>query len=179
MTIPTFNIEPKSIHNTAIKFKTQVNKREYGGEQRYCKNIYPIREFILRFDKNSAGRQELENFFASVYGSFGSFYWTWPLSMGGNGATYTCWLDNDVLEQNILRLGYTQAELKFVARDLESYSPPASLSQYHKAELTKKSKFHNIVDSIITSQFGNNRRKIWNTPLKNWEVEYEINEVTR
>ena len=66
--LPIFNIEYQRAYTSSIEFKTQINEKQKGREQRYPQWTYPKRTFTLKFDKNFAGRQELENFFIEVMG---------------------------------------------------------------------------------------------------------------
>jgi phage-related protein len=179
MTYPTFNIAFNKAYTSKITFETQIASKELGREQRYPNKIFPVREFTLTFEKNFDGRQDLEDFFASVFGSYGLFYWTWPTDKGGNGVTYTCWFDADTLEESIKRLGFAECQLKIITIDRTSYTPPADLSSYHKSEATFQTRFYNIIDKAITAQIINNRRKLWNSPKKRWVLEFEKDEATR
>ena len=77
MTIPTFDIDYKSAYSTSLEFKTQINEKHLGKEQRYPVWTYPKRVFTLKFDKNFSGRKALEDFYINVSGSSGKFYFKW------------------------------------------------------------------------------------------------------
>ena len=68
MTLPVFSIPYDNSYTSSIEFKTQINEKMKGKEQRYPVWTYPKRTFALKFDKNFRGRKELEDFFISVMG---------------------------------------------------------------------------------------------------------------
>ena len=61
MSYPVFDIEYQDSYSAAIEFKTQINEKHLGHEQRYPVWTYPKRTFTLKFDKNYENRQQLEN----------------------------------------------------------------------------------------------------------------------
>ena len=73
MTYPVFDIPYKTAYSTSIEFKTQINEKMKGREQRYPVWTYPKRTFTLSFDKNFKGRNKLEDFFVNVMGQAGKF----------------------------------------------------------------------------------------------------------
>lgn len=169
--LPVFNIDYQSAYSSQIEFKTQVNEKQKGREQRYPVWTYPKRTFTLKFDKNFSGRQDLENFFVNVMGQSGSFKWTWATDKGGNGKTYTCNFDSDSFKQNLKDLGYTDCELKFVAIDEVTPEQQSALNFYHKAECENSIEFYTIIDKIFT--FQNNRKAWWDTPKKTWTLRFD------
>lgn len=169
--LPIFNIEYQRAYTSAIEFKTQINEKQKGREQRYPQWTYPKRTFTLKFDKNFAGRQELENFFIQVMGQAGKFEWVWDEKKGGNGQTYTCTFDSDNFKQNIKDLGYTNCELKLVAIDDFIYDKISALDFYHKAECENSIDFYTVVDKIFT--FQDNRKAWWDAPKKSWTLTFE------
>lgn len=171
MTYPIFNINYQRAYTSQIEFNTQINEKIKGREQRYPVWTYPKRTFTLKFDKNFAGRQELENFFIEVMGQAGKFYWTWDSARGGNDEQYLCTFDSDSFKQNIKDLGYTECELKLVAIDDKVYEQISNLDFYHKAECENSIEFYTIVDKIFT--FQNNRKAWWDTPKKSWILTFE------
>ena len=86
MTIPTFDIDYKSAYSTSLEFKTQINEKHLGKEQRYPVWTYPKRVFTLKFDKNFSGRKALEDFYINVSGSSGKFYFKWVVLCGKHNA---------------------------------------------------------------------------------------------
>lgn len=169
--LPIFDIDYQRAYTSSIEFKTQINEKMKGREQRYPIWTYPKRTFTLKFDKNFTGRQELENFFISVMGQSGSFKWTWDSAKGGNDKTYTCTFDSDSFKQNIKDLGYTDCELKLVAIDEVYPTQTASLNFYHKAECEHSIDFYTVVDKIFT--FQNNRKAWWDAPKKSWTLTFD------
>nr|DAF65589.1 MAG TPA: minor tail protein [Caudoviricetes sp.] len=177
MTLPTFNIDYQRAYTSTIEFQTQINEKQQGREQRYPKWTYPKRTFTLKFDKNFAGRQELENFFIEVMGQAGKFYWVWDEARGGNGKTYTCNFDSDSFKQNIKDLGYTECELKLVAIDETLPAQNAKLDFWHKAECENSIEFYTVIDKVFT--FQNNRKAWWSKPKKSWTLTFDKSSETR
>lgn len=175
--LPIFNIDYQSAYSSQIEFKTQVNEKQKGREQRYPVWTYPKRTFTLKFDKDFSGRQDLEDFFVSVMGQSGSFKWTWALDKGGNGKTYTCNFDTDSFKQNIKDLGYTECELKLIAIDDVLPEQSSSLDFYHQAECEHSIDFYTIVDKIFTYQ--NNRKSWLDAPKKSWTLRFDKTPETR
>ena len=175
--LPVFDIDYKSAYTSQIEFKTQINEKMKGREQRYPVWTYPKRTFTLKFDKNFTGRQELEDFFVDVMGQAGAFQWTWATDKGGNGITYTCNFDSDSFKQNIKDLGYTECELKLIAIDEVLPEQQSTLDFYHKAECETSIEFSTIIDKILT--FQNNRKSWWDSPKKSWTLKFDKTPETR
>lgn len=171
MTYPTFDFYYDNAYTSKIEFDTQINSKELGREQRYPKRIYPVRTFTLSFNKNFDARQELEDFFAEVYGSYGYFNWVWQTDKGGNGETYLCWFEADEFLQKVSYFGASAFELNIKTIDRNAVSPPVNFDFYHDAKSDFTTKFYTLVDKIVTSQ--NTRRKMWNTPLKSWKLTFD------
>lgn len=165
------------MHASSIQFETLITDLGEGYEKRYCRKIRPVREFTLTFEKNAAGRDDFISFFQSVKGQGDIFSFTWEEAKGGNGATYTCVLNKDVLEANWKDYGFIDSELSFSCIDEESYSPPASLSGYHKTELDFESEYATIKDKEMTASFEGNRFSQWDNPRRRWTLTYELNET--
>ena len=175
--LPIFDIDYQRAYTSSIEFKTQINEKMKGREQRYPIWTYPKRTFTLKFDKNFTGRQELENFFISVMGQAGSFKWTWDSARGGNDKTYTCTFDSDSFKQNIKDLGYTDCELKLVAIDEVMPEQQSQLNFYHQAECESSIEFYTVVDKILT--FQNNRKSWWEAPKKSWTLRFDKTPAVR
>ena len=169
--LPVFNIEYQRAYTSTIEFQTQINEKQKGREQRYPKWTYPKRTFTLKFDKNFAGRLELENFFVEVMGQAGQFHWVWDKSKGGNGKTYTCTFDSDSFRQNIKDLGYTECELKLITIDNELPEQIEKLDFYYKAECENSIDFYTVIDKVFT--FQNNRKSWWDKPKKSWTLIFD------
>ena len=148
-----------------------------GREQRYPVWTYPKRTFTLSFDKNSSGRNMLEEFFVNMMGQAGKFEFVWEKSKGGNGQTYLCTFDSDSFNQNIGKFGYSTSELKLVCIDEFPVQPVQSLDFYHKAECESSIEFYTIVDKIFSAR--NDRKSYWDTPKKSWTLTFEKNAKTR
>lgn len=171
MTTPVFNIDYQSAYSSTIEFKTQINEKQKGREQRYPVWTYPKRTFTLKFDKTFSGRQDLEDFFVTVMGQAGTFEWTWETAKGGNGKTYLCNFDTDSFKQNIKDLGYTECELKLIAIDDVLPEQESALDFYHQAECESSIDFYTVVDKIFTYQ--NNRKAWWDAPKKSWTLKFD------
>ena len=177
MTYPVFDIPYKTAYSTSIEFKTQINSKMKGREQRYPVWTYPKRTFTLSFDKNSSGRNKLEEFFVNMMGQAGKFEFVWEKSKGGNGQTYLCTFDSDSFNQNIGKFGYSTSELKLVCIDEFPVQPVQSLDFYHKAECESSIEFYTIVDKIFSAR--NDRKSYWDTPKKSWTLTFDKNAKTR
>ena len=177
MTYPVFDIPYKTAYSTSIEFKTQINSKMKGREQRYPVWTYPKRTFTLSFDKNSSGRNKLEEFFVNMMGQAGKFEFVWEKSKGGNGQTYLCTFDSDSFNQNIGKFGYSTSELKLVCIDEFPVQPVQSLDFYHKAECESSIEFYTIVDKIFSAR--NDRKSYWDTPKKSWTLTFEKDAKTR
>ena len=177
MTYPVFDIPYKTAYSTSIEFKTQINTKMKGREQRYPVWTYPKRTFTLSFDKNFKGRNKLEDFFVNMMGQAGKFEFVWEESKGGNGQTYLCTFDSDSFNQNIDKFGYSTSELKLVCIDEFSVQPVQSLDFYHKAECESSIEFYTIVDKIFSAR--NDRKSYWDTPKKSWTLTFDKNAKTR
>ena len=66
MTYPVFNFDYQDVYSTSVEFKTQINEKHLGKEQRYPVWTYPKRTFTLTFDKKYSDREDIENFFKNV-----------------------------------------------------------------------------------------------------------------
>lgn len=177
MTLPTFDIDYQRAYTSTIEFQTQINEKQQGREQRYPKWTYPKRTFTLKFDKNFAGRQELENFFIEVMGQAGQFYWVWDEAKGGNGKKYTCTFDSDSFKQSIKDLGYTECDLRLVAIDETMPLQTATLDFWHQAECEHSIEFYTVIDKVFT--FQNNRKAWWSQPKKSWTLTFDKSAATR
>ena len=177
MTYPVFDIPYKTAYSTSIEFKTQINEKMKGREQRYPVWTYPKRTFTLSFDKNFSGRNKLEEFFINMMGQAGKFEFIWEESKGGNGQTYLCTFDSDSFNQNIDKFGYSESELKLVCIDEFPVQPVQSLDFYHKAECESSIEFYTIVDKIFSAR--NDRKSYWDTPKKTWTLTFDKNAKTR
>lgn len=174
----TFNIPYKDVYTSEIEFNTQITEMQQGEEQRYPVWTYPKRTFTLKFDKNASGRAELEQFYIETMTQYGGkFYFIWETEKGGNGETYTCWIDMDSLEQTIQEYGFTETSLKFVCIDDKAIEPVESLDFYHKAEANYSIAFNVIKDKLMTANYQ--LRNLWNRPRKSWTLKFDKNATTR
>lgn len=177
MTYSTFNFTYNKVYTSSIKFDTIITELGEGYEKRYCKKIYPIREFTLKFNKNSVSREDLLTFIQTIEGKGNCFYYTWPASKGGNDVQYLCKLDSDRFKADWKRNGFIDSELTFVCIDGETYTPPASLSPCHNIELDFELEHSTIEDKEMTASFEDNRTSLFNNPKRRWELTYLLNEV--
>lgn len=177
MDYPVFDIPYQAAYSSSIEFKTTVNEKMKGHEQRYPVWTYPKRTFTLKFDKNFKDRQKLENFFVQVMGQAGKFKFVWAVEKGGNGKEYICNFDTDSMKQNIKDFGYTECELRICTIDDSPIEAVDKLDFYHDAECENSIEFYTLIDKIFTAQ--NNRKSWWDAPKKTWKLTFRKNAVTR
>ena len=178
MTLPTFNIPYKAVYTSEIEFNTQIIERQQGEEQRYPVWTYPKRTFSLKFDKNADGRALLENFYIDVMTNHGGqFNYVWDVDKGGNGQTYTCWIDTSSLEFAIKDFGFCETELKFVTIDSNAINPVSDLDFYHKAEADYNVLFNVIKDKIMNASYR--IRNLWQAPKRTWTLTFQKDAETR
>jgi len=173
MPTPSFTITYKEAYTSEIEFDTQVNDKQQGREQRYPKFIYPKRTFTLKFDKDPTLRASVEAFFISIKGGALPFTWTWKKEESGNATdvTYTCYLDNDTLKENLHHMGFTETELKFITIDTNAITPVTDFDFYYDTQYKFSLDFNTLMDKVLTAQ--NNRRALWTSPKKSWELTFE------
>lgn len=158
MSFPVFNIPYQDCYSSEIEFKTQINEKHTGKEQRYPVWTYPKRVFTLKFDKNFDGRKLLEDFYISAAGSSGNFYFTWDENKGGNGKTYLCSFDEESFKQNIDDFGFSKSELKIITIDDSAVSQVSDFDFWHSAESDYSIEFKTIADSTFSAK--NNKKPI-------------------
>ena len=177
MDYPTFDIPYKEAYTSVIEFKTTINEKMKGREQRYPVWTYPKRTFTLKFDKNKKGRQKLEDFFIEVMGKSGKFYFVWETSKGGNGKKYLCNFDTDSFEQSLKDFGFSECELDIVTIDDSQIEQVEQLDFYYNAECNFTLEFYTIVDKIFTAR--NERKSWWDSPKRSWTLSFEKNAKVR
>lgn len=177
MDYPIFDLPYNEVYSTTIEFKTEIQERLHGHEQRYPVWTYPKRIFSLSFEKNLASRQKLEDFFITVMGQAGKFLFTWETEKGGNGKTYLCNFETDSLQQNLSEFGYSKAELSFSCIDNTPFEHIEELDFYHNVDCTYETTFYTIVDRIFTNR--NERKSYWQKPKKSWKLKFEKNATVR
>ena len=174
---PTFDINYNSAYSTKIEFNTTINEKMKGREQRYPVWTYPKRIFTLSFNKSPQTRKQLEEFFVTVMGAAGKFYFKWEKEKGGNDETYLCNFDADTLEQTIYDYGFSETKLNLECIDENPVSEAGELNFYHKAEATFITEFYTVIDRVFTAQ--NERKSYWDTPKKSWTLKFEKNDKNR
>lgn len=177
MEYPEFDFEYQEAYTSSIEFKTEINEKMKGREQRYPIWTYPKRTFKLKFDKSFKERQKLEDFFVKVMGRSGKFAFTWKSEKGGNDKTYLCYFNSDSFEQNIKDFGFSEFELELVCIDDSKVEPSGELDFYHKSDSNFVTEFYTIVDKVFTSR--NERMSYWDAPKKSWTLTFEKNAKTR
>ena len=178
MTLPTFNFKYKDVYTSAIEFNTEIIEKQQGEEQRYPVWTYPKRTFTLKFDKNAEGRQAIEDFYVDVMTNHGGqFQYVWDTDKGGNGQTYTCWIDSDSLAMSIYDYGFCETELKFITIDRNPITPVASLDFYHRADADYNVAFNVIKDQILSANYR--LRQMWQRPRRSWTLKFDKNAETR
>ena len=168
---PTFDINYNSAYSTKIEFNTTINEKMKGREQRYPVWTYPKRIFTLSFNKSPQTRKQLEEFFVTVMGAAGKFYFKWEKEKGGNDETYLCNFDADTLEQTIYDYGFSETKLNLECIDENPVSEAGELNFYHKAEATFITEFYTVIDRVFTAQ--NEQKSYWDTPKKSWTLKFE------
>lgn len=177
MTYPTFDIPYDAAYSTKIEFNTQINEKMRGKEQRYPVWTYPKRTFTLSLNKNKADRQALEDFFVSVMGQAGKFYFVWDKDKGGDGRQYVCTFNSDSLAQTIQDYGFSSAQISFDCIDDSEVVHHDALDFYHNAECEHNISFYTLIDKVFT--FRNERKSYWATPKKSWKLTFEKNAQNR
>lgn len=177
MSFPVFNIPYQDCYSSEIEFKTQINEKHTGKEQRYPVWTYPKRVFTLKFDKNFDGRKLLEDFYISAAGSSGNFYFTWDENKGGNGKTYLCSFDEESFKQNIDDFGFSKSELKIITIDDSAVSQVSDFDFWHSAESDYSIEFKTIADSTFSAK--NNKKTYWESPKRKWTLTFEKNSTVR
>ncbi len=171
MTIPTFDIDYKSAYSTSLEFKTKINEKHLGKEQRYPVWTYPKRVFTLKFDKNFSGRKALEDFYISVSGSSGKFYFKWKSEKGGNDKVYLCSFDDESFRQNLGDYGFSESELKLVTIDNSSFSAASEFDFWHSAESRFSIEFRTIADAVFSAR--NSKKTYWELPKRKWTLNFQ------
>lgn len=177
MTIPVFNIPYQDCYSSEIEFKTQINEKHTGREQRYPVWTYPKRTFSLKFDKNFSGRKQLEDFYIEVSGASGKFNFVWEESKGGNGKTYLCSFDDEAFKQNIYDFGFSECELKLITIENSEIEEVTDFDFWHSAQCNYSIEYKTILDSIFSAQ--NNKKTYWDSPKRKWTLTFEKNAATR
>lgn len=177
MTIPVFNIPYQDCYSSEIEFKTQINEKHTGREQRYPVWTYPKRTFSLKFDKNFSGRKQLEDFYIEVSGASGKFNFVWEESKGGNGKTYLCSFDDETFKQNIYDFGFSECELKLITIENSEIEEVTDFDFWHSAQCNYSIEYKTILDSIFSAQ--NNKKTYWDSPKRKWTLTFEKNAATR
>lgn len=171
MSIPTFDIDYKSAYSTSIEFKTKINEKHLGKEQRYPVWTYPKRVFTLQFDKSFNGRKALEDFFIKVSGSTGKFNFKWSSEKGGNDKTYTCTFDNESFRQNLQDFGFSTCELKLITVDDTTIVNNLKFDFWHSAQSRYSIEFRTIADAVFTSR--NSKKTYWELPKRKWTLNFQ------
>ena len=99
------------VYTGYIEFKTYVDEKFTGHEQRRDAWTTPKRSWILEFEKTPDLARALESFFIKCKGRKKSFLWKWNktvdgVDFGGDDITYTIRFDTDKLEFSALDYGY-------------------------------------------------------------------------
>lgn len=108
----TIGIRCLKVYTGSIEFKTYVDEKFTGHEQRKDAWTNPRREWILEFEKTPDSARLLEWFFIKCKGRKKAFYWKWNrydvdgLDLGGDDITYYVRFKEDKLEFNVLDMGY-------------------------------------------------------------------------
>jgi phage-related protein len=177
MDYPIFDFQYKSVYSTSIEFKTQINEKQFGKEQRYPVWTYPKRTFVLSFDKNFTDRQKLENFYISTQGGCNKFLFIWKSQYGGNDKTYLCSFDEDSFKQNIFDFGFSDCELTLIAIDDSSVNPVENFDFWHKAECDFSLEYKFFSDFAFSSSFS--KKTYQSSPKRKWTLSFQKNSIVR
>ena len=153
MSYPIFDFDFQNCYSASVEFKTQINEKQLGNEQRYPVWTYPKRTFTLKFDKNFSQRKKLEDFYIQVVGSTGYFYFVWDENKGGNGKKYLCSFDDDSLQQNVFDFGFSEFQLNLITVDDYPVETSDSFDFWHSAELDFSIKYKTISDETFSAKF--------------------------
>ncbi len=171
MSDTVFDADYKSVYTTTIEFKTQINEKHFGKEQRYPVWTYPKRTFSLSFDKNFDGRKKLEDFYEKTKGGTEKFLFTWSKDKGGNGKQYLCTLDDDKFKQSIYDFGFSECELTFVAVDDSPVEKVGSFDFWHTAECKFSLQYKIFSDFEFSSR--NEKKTYQELPKHKWTLRFQ------
>ena len=171
MSYPVFNFDYQDVYSTSVEFKTQINEKHLGKEQRYPVWTYPKRTFTLTFDKKYSDREDIEDFFIALKGAEGLFTFVWDTAKGGNGKTYLCSFDNEVFSQNIFDYGFSESQLTFSAIDDSVVSPPETFDFWHNADSNFDISFDLFADANFTAR--NDKKSYWTKPKRKWTLHFQ------
>ncbi len=109
-----FDFEYNRAYTAGVEFKTIVDEKTSGKEQRRDMWTHPRRKWVLEFDKNKVAREALVAFFMTQKGRKKTFHWTWSSDKGGDGNTYMVRFNADSLDLDIMELGYSNFKMEIV-----------------------------------------------------------------
>ncbi len=110
----TFNFPYKKAYSSFVEFKTLVDEKFSGREQRRNQWSNPRRKWQIELDLNKINREELVSFFIAQKGKFRSFYFKWEINKGGDGQTYLVRFDTDEINFNVLPMGYSTLSIPII-----------------------------------------------------------------
>ncbi|MBQ2643972.1 hypothetical protein IJG14_00185 [bacterium] len=177
MSYPTFDIDYQSAYSTKIEFKTQINEKHTGKEQRYPIWTYPKRTFTLKFDKQFFQREALEDFFMNVASSNGKFWFYWDKNKGGNDLTYLCQFDENSLNQYVLDYGFSQCELTFICIDNNPVQNVGNFNFWHSASCDFSISYNILSDKIFSYRYE--KKNYWQNPKRKWTLHFQKNKAVR
>ncbi|MDO5304665.1 MAG: DUF2460 domain-containing protein, partial [bacterium] len=171
MTEVVFDMDYKSAYTTTIEFKTQINEKHFGKEQRYPVWTFPKRTFTLSFDKNFQDRKKLEDFYEKTKGGTEKFLFTWAKDKGGNGKQYLCF------KQSLYEFGFSECELTFVAIDDNSVENVGAFDFWHSAEGNFSLNYKIYSDFEFSSR--NDKKTYQDSPKHKWTLRFQKNHENR
>lgn len=177
MSDTVFNSDYKSAYTTTIEFKTRINEKHFGKEQRYPVWTYPKRTFSLSFDKNFDGRKKLEEFYEQTNGGTEKFLFTWAKDKGGNGKQYLCSLDDDKFKQSIYDFGFSECELTFVTIDDNPIEKVDKFDFWHSAECNFSLQYKIFSDFEFSSR--NDKKTYQKSPKHKWTLRFQKTQEIR
>lgn len=117
----TFDYTYSRAYKISSQWNTAVDEMFSGNEQRRNLWTNSRKKWTLEFDKNHTDFNSILAFFDARKGRYESFNWVWkdihPITgeeMGGDGNTYLVRFDDDELNFEHIRKGYTKFQITFV-----------------------------------------------------------------
>jgi hypothetical protein len=112
-------IKCKKVYTASVEFKTEVDEKFSGNEQRYDRWSLPRRGWVLEFEKTPDITREMDAFFCRHRGKKKAFNWKWDAvvdneDFGGNDVIYKVRFDIDKLDFSMMEMGYSTFSVPIV-----------------------------------------------------------------
>lgn len=190
----TFDFIYKKVFTQKVEFRTNVFQSFSGKEQRVNKTAYPIKTFVLEFDKDWDTWLQIENFIKNLKGRNSQFLWTpipkyadplildeTPLEQGVlSYETYLCRLSDDNFRNNKKRLGYSEFSLSFDTIDTNplscsrfNFQDNSSFDFSYEKEYEYSLEHKTIIDNnIVANMFV---QSAFSSPRRKWKLKLSKN----